>query len=159
MLPVVDDSPAELDDLRSQLAATEEELDTRVAQEASGWGLPLAGIQQHVVGTGRIAAVYVLLNAGALGLGIAFTVLSRSLESLGVALVVGAVFGFGAFIAQFWAVAAQREFAVRDEVFGSLEDLKGLNEKRLALAERIELLAEEQKADSEVSPESPAARS
>jgi hypothetical protein len=85
-----------------------------------------------------------------------FTVLGHSLESLGVALVVGAIFGFGTFIAQFWAVATQREGSVYDEVYGNLEYLKDLNRKRQALIERIEVLEEQQETGGEASPDTPA---
>jgi hypothetical protein len=80
----------------------------------------------------------VLLSGGALALGIVLSLLGRSLESLGVALVVGAIFSFGAFISQFWAVSSQREFETRTAVFGEIDELKArFNEEVRPLVERI----------------------
>jgi len=149
MLPVVDDSRSDLDELRSQLEARLQKLDDDVTKVTSSYSWELVGIKRpHIWGTQKIAVAYVLLSVGALALGIAFSLLGRALESLGVALVVGAIFSFGAFIAQFWAVASQREFETRTEVFGEIDELKArFKQEVVPLAERVRALESQQKSD------------
>jgi hypothetical protein len=149
MLRVVDESPRELDELRSQLEARFQELNDDLTKVTSSYSWQLVGIKKpHIWGTQKIAVAYVLLSGGAMAIGIVLSLLGRSLESLGVALVVGAIFSFGAFVAQFWAVASQREFETRSAVFGEIDELKArYNKEVIPLAERIQALESEEKSD------------
>ena len=62
--------------------------------------------------------------------------------SLGVAIVVGALFSVGAIMAQAWAATLQRRDEVLWRVYGNtlLADLDRLIKKRAELADRIEKL-------------------
>jgi hypothetical protein len=59
-----------------------------------------------------------------------------------VALIVGALFSFGAFIGQLWNAALQRERELLDRIFGSsmTAKLRELGKECIDLEERIERL-------------------
>lgn len=132
ILPIVDEpSASELAALREQLTAMESQVAAGIDEVSHTWvwkdGTP------RILGSARISQIFSLVNGGALTAGIVISVIGGSLESLGVALIVGGIFGFGAFIAQFWSVAAQREFLVFDEVTGPVERLYALHNQYVAL--------------------------
>jgi hypothetical protein len=146
----VEDS--ELSQLREKLQATEQELNEGYSQAIS-WGWELVGMKERPLPTGYIAALYVLFNFAALVAGVVCTILGNGLDSLGVALVVGSIFGFGAFIAQFWTVAAQREYDTYNQVTGRLGQLRDLNANRIALLGHIQRLETGLKEEQPTSPE------
>lgn len=86
MLPVVDISPSELDELREQLAAIGRQLDAGFSRVASTYKWQRLHIKPRIVGGAWIAEVFSLLNGGAIAAGIVLTVIGGSLDSLGVAL-------------------------------------------------------------------------
>jgi hypothetical protein len=132
MLPIVDSTPSELEALHAQLADLQHQLDAgyRNVAQSHSWGF--IGVNSRVFDGARITAILVLLNCAALVTGVVLTATGSSLDSLGVALVVGAIFGFGAFGGQFWALATQREVYVYDQITGRIDQLRVLRERYTA---------------------------
>lgn len=85
--------------------------------------------------SGRFFTIYFLFNAVCLVLGFTFVFFQGASQALGVSLVVGGLFSFGAFVAQVWSVAAQREAQAIDRAFdeGS-QDIRQTDLRRLAKA-------------------------
>lgn len=105
-------------------------------QTLSGWGLTLGPIRfSGTFGSQRITRIYVTLHVLLLLGGAALIVwASDALQDLGTALVVGSLFAFGAFVAQVWALQAQREMwvteaATREWIDDLLERASRLEEK------------------------------
>jgi len=73
--------------------------------------------------SGKITAVIVALTGGCFIAGIILCLPGSAAHSIGVPLLVGAIFSFGAFLAQYWAVAVQFERHVAGQV--------GLYDKRI----------------------------
>jgi hypothetical protein len=141
----VDDSSAELDRLHEQLQAADEALKAALLRTAGEWKIVIGPVRlQAVVGTNSILLVYALFNTVCLTAGVVFSFARGTLASLGLALVVGALFSFGAFVAQFWAVTHQRESETVDRAYGGDDEitvnLKRLVKKRAELVDRIERL-------------------
>ncbi len=65
-----------------------------------------------------ISAAYILFNIICFSTGIAFIFLRGAFQTPGIALVVGSVFSFGTFTAQWWDHAWQRQKDVLDHAFG-----------------------------------------
>jgi F0F1-type ATP synthase assembly protein I len=82
----------------------------------------------------NFARVYILFNISCLLAGIALIFLKGAFQVLGISLIVGGLFSFGAFVAQLWAVAAHRGHEVLDRAIGHLyDDEKYAELRRLAL--------------------------
>jgi ribosomal protein S13 len=110
-----------------------EDLDARVAklllkrirryaelQEIYGdfktWGIGIGRLRiQARVGTNTIALVFLLWHILAGIAGVTITIIWKDNKELGVALIVGSLFGVGSFMSQFWSQAMdyQREFIDR----------------------------------------------
>ena len=76
--------------------------------------------------------LYVLFNAVCFAVGVAFILLGGILQTLGISLVVGGLFSFGTFMAQWWDHAWQRANNTLDRAFNS-----GLDDKRYAELQRL----------------------
>lgn len=137
---VMDDTSAELGRLQEELQALDE-VYQREFGRVTGWQLAYGPVRVPTVFTRqRVALVYALFNAICFAAGVVFSFAGGTLASLGVALVVGALFSFGAFVAQMWAVVYQRERETLRQVYGDemTADLKRLIDKRAKLVDRIE---------------------
>jgi len=72
----------------------------------------------------RFAAAFVSFHLLVLATGAVLIFVGGAPRDLGMALVVGALFGFGAFIAQVWTMQVSREqWLSEDEIRGRLADL------------------------------------
>ena len=113
-----------MDDLRRQrvekdLQRASEALDEEIRSLSSGWSGKLGPFAiSGTISLEVISAVYVLFNIICFATGIAFIFLKGAFQALGIALVVGGVFSFGTFMAQWWDHAWQRQRDVRDHAFG-----------------------------------------
>lgn len=137
----MNDFTSNINQLRKELQDAEDEFWREFGKSAQRWQITLGPVHISAsIGSGFITRTYVLFNACCLIAGAILALLGGIATSLGVALVVGALFSFGAFLTQFWAVAAEREHSTlalidRDEVAARL---KQLADKRSALAELID---------------------
>jgi DNA-binding CsgD family transcriptional regulator len=105
-------------------------------------------LEPRVVTTTYVAEIFRLLNGGALVAGTILTIAGHgSLVSLGVALIVGGIFGFGAFLAQFWAALEERETHVTDQMTGRVEGLRDLYIECSELRGRIAALEARQNSE------------
>jgi hypothetical protein len=68
-------------------------------------------------------------------LGLTFVFFKGTAQTIGISLIVGGLFSFGAFVAQFWSAAMQRETQAIDRAFdeGS-QDIRYIELRRLAKA-------------------------
>jgi hypothetical protein len=93
-----------------------------------------------------IVAIYVLFNVACLAVGVAFTLQHGVLQTLGIALVVGGLFSFGTFVAQWWNHIWQDQNVVMDRAFDfgyhdkRFAELQRLNKERHDLYEKLESL-------------------
>jgi hypothetical protein len=126
--------------LHQELQETEDSFWREMSHAASGWQLIAGPVRiRAVVRSETITLVYVAFNAACFIAGTIFIFAGGVLANLGIAIVVGAIFAFGSFVAQFWAVAVQNEREVRDRVFVDdwTTEMKRLAEKRTQLIERL----------------------
>jgi hypothetical protein len=87
------------------------------------------------INSALLAVIYVLFNAVCLILGITFVFFKGAVQTLGVSLIVGSLFSFGAFVAQFWSAAMQREAQAIDRAFDEgNQDIRYTELRRLAKA-------------------------
>ena len=86
-----------------------------------------------------------LLNLACFIAGITFIFLGGVIETVGVAMLVGALFSEGAFVGQLWTITAQNNYMVYyrlwgEERFARLEDLK---ERMANLSDQVDRVREE----------------
>ena len=133
----------ELDRLYEELRMAEDAFSREFHSEVMTWRYSVGPVRLRAVATSKlITNVYILFNIICFVAGVIFIFIGGITASLGVALVVGALFSFGAFIAQLWNVAQQREYEVLNNIFGRSKTahLRELGEKCIELEERIERL-------------------
>jgi hypothetical protein len=150
----VDNASAELDRLQEQLQAADEALKAALIREADTWFIKIGRFRLHaVMGTNTILVGYISFNTVCFATGVAFSLVGGIVTSLGLSLVVGALFGFGAFVAQFWIVALQREGEIWHRAYGGSDEtttnLKRLVKKREELADLIERLRHQHQSSTE----------
>jgi hypothetical protein len=135
----VNDSSPEIDQLVRDLQGVERTLHKALRDKAETWGLSVGPIRiQGTFSDESITIIFVVLNAACFALGVAFSLHGGTLNSLGVSLIVGSIFGIGAFVGQLWAVSYQRQREVYGKVFGEdFESLKALAAKRAEILEQI----------------------
>jgi hypothetical protein len=143
-----------VDDLRRQRNEVEKELQR--ANEAfmreyrsmtSTWGGTLGPFAIRIPASSHvITAIYVLFNVVCFAVGVAFTLQHGVLQTLGIALVVGGLFSFGTFMAQWWNHVWQDQNDAMDRAFNSgyhdkrYAELQRLNKERVDLYEKLESL-------------------
>lgn len=119
--------------LQRELQRATEAFDRELRSLASAWGATLG---RFAISTSfsieGIIAVFVLFNVACFAAGIAFILQSGAIQTLGISLVVGGLFSFGAFMAQWWDHAWQRANNTVDRAFNS-----GYDDKRYAELQRL----------------------
>lgn len=134
------ESASELDRLQREL----EELDRQISHEYTKhkWQVALTiggrslGLRLPI-SSGLIFFGYVGFNVTAFAAGALLIALQGTWRELGVAIVVGSLFAFGSFIAQWWTVQVQFEREITDRVYGSTDRQRELGEQRLRVIERL----------------------
>lgn len=92
-------------------------------------------VLQSSVDPENIARIYILFNIACLVAGIILIFFKGTFQVLGIALIVGGLFSFGAFVAQLWTVAVQRGHETLDRAIGrAYDDEKYAELRRLAAA-------------------------
>jgi hypothetical protein len=97
--------------LAQQLIAVEQELERQILERMGLWGL--GGIRFQV-SSGLVTIGYIAFNLMWLIIGIVLITLRGTPRDVGIAVGAGAIFAFGAFMAQWWSVIVQREASIRD---------------------------------------------
>ncbi|MEU6646759.1 hypothetical protein ABZ863_30040 [Saccharomonospora sp. NPDC046836] len=96
------------------------------------WGIKIGPWRWvRPVHTGAISIIFALWHLSAFATGVLITILWEGGKELGVALVVGALFGVGSFLSQMWSqgMDRQREFVQRVEFEDELSEMRGLIRK------------------------------
>lgn len=97
--------------LSQQLTAVDQELEREIHQRIGLWGL---GPIRFRASSSWITIYYVTFNLACLTIGFYLITYRGSPRDFGIAVAVGALFAFGAFAAQWWAVGVQREAYMHD---------------------------------------------
>jgi hypothetical protein len=134
---------SEIDQLHAQLRSVRGELAQEVALLSSRWTINLG--RYHVsysFPAAALSAVYTAFNLACLAAGVVFIFLGGTIATLGIAMVVGALFAFGTWIAQVWIVTAQRETDAYDRAFADdrFAHLKDLGDEFTKLNNRVKNL-------------------
>jgi hypothetical protein len=138
------DSNSEIDQLSAELAATRQEINREIERLSIRWGISRP-FPIYIISSNLIATFYGTFLIACFVVGIIFIFHAGTLGSLGVALLVGALFAGGALVGQVWGFALQEKFDLFDKAFGDerTKDLEDLGKKFWQLAKRIDRLHEE----------------
>jgi hypothetical protein len=91
----------------------------------------------RVVTPQHTARIYVAFNIACFVAGLVLAPMGGALDTIGVSLIVGALFSFGTFVSQFWAIQTQLEVDVAKDVLGKEVEFDELVEKRADLRRRL----------------------
>ena len=132
--------------LEADLRVTNEAIQRELNRVASSWNFTFGPI--HIpfrFGPGVITAFYASFISLCFIAGVVFCFFGGIFAALGAALVVGALFSFGAFVAQFWLITQQARQKVSDSIFDEerLADVRKLADKRRVLINRLKDLHDE----------------
>lgn len=110
------------DVLREKLEETQGLFWEEFAHVAATWNFGIGPFRlRRVVSSQGITRVYVMFNVLCFAVGVGLIAVGGIPGNVGIALVVGALFAFGSFVSQVWAVAAQHEREVQNRVLGDYE--------------------------------------
>jgi hypothetical protein len=134
--------------LESDLRRSGNEFNKEYRSVAETWWMGIGPLKMTAtIGTSEIGLIYICFNMICFAAGIAFTLASGALQALGIALVVGGLFSFGTFMAQWWDHSWQRNNATIDRAFDSnyadkrYSELQRLAKERLELERKLEELS------------------
>jgi hypothetical protein len=148
----MNDINAERRRLHEELQAVDQEFREAWYGVVGGWQFSLGPFKiERKIGSGTIARVYVIFNAACFVTGIVFVPLGGTVSTIGVALIVGALFSFGAFVSQFWTVVTQQELDMSERI--CTDDAQFVKFRELD-ARRTELLQRLDRLNSNESPRS-----
>src|SRR5262249_45203402 len=124
---------AEVDRLRRELSGAEGEFWKEFQRLTTGWQFRFGPIRfRRNVSNLFIAQAFLVFHLLCFvgGIGLIFT--TGPTRELGIALVVGSIFAFGSFVAQFWVLVIEEGRSVYKEAVGDLDTrtLKQLAKKR-----------------------------
>ena len=148
---IVDDISKKRRQLEETLRAADEEFWQEYVRAASTWRVDFGPIHMpFVIGSQQVAKIYALFNALCFVVGVVLCFFRGILAGLGIALVVGSLFTFGAFVSQFWVAVYTREVEWSNRVHSEadVEKLQHLDQERSELRKRLEGLR-----DADVAPE------
>src|SRR4029077_20153657 len=136
------DSNSEIDQLKADLEAARNEIDREIGRLSTRWGLARSPFRLFIVSPDRINLSYWIFLTACLVAGIVCIFHKEPLRTLGVSLVVGALFAGGAVVGQVWAFAFQERRDLLEKAFGDerTKDLENLGEKFWELQKRIDNL-------------------
>jgi hypothetical protein len=98
------------------------------------------GLRHFQMGPLLISYIVNLGNLTCFATGLVFAFLGGAISTVGIALLVGALFSEGAFLGQAWTITAQSEYAMSERLWGDefYTHLMQLKEKIIALSDRVE---------------------
>ena len=139
------DTQARKSQLQEELRLAEEAFRTEYDGLLGAWQLGVSKLRvRAAVHSQFITLTYVLFNLLCFVAGVVFIPFGGALQSLGIALIVGGLFSFGAFVAQFWAIQVEKEREVFNRAFDTTyKDIRYKEFQRLGkrvwdLSEEIE---------------------
>jgi hypothetical protein len=142
---VVDDLRRQRDQLEKELQSAREAFDREYRSISSAVGARLGPFSiNRTISREVVIAIFIAFNVVCFAVGIAFILQNGVLQVLGISLVVGGLFSFGTFMAQWWDHMWQDENNTFDRVFKDkpyvklqqhAEDLQKLYEKVESLPE------------------------
>lgn len=137
------------DDLRDRLDKELSEADEQFTAELyrrASWEFWL-GSRNHRLILGpynsmQLGVIYRYILLALFIAGVTLTVISQETRELGVALVVGSLFGLGAFLAQAWNLLREQEFALQNDLVSDVydRDLRRYAAQMKGISNRIEAL-------------------
>ena len=93
-------------------------LDGKLGSMGSTWQAGLGSLSvRATLDSYLISMIYILFNVACFAAGIAFIFLNGTVRVVGISLVVGGLFSFGTFMAQWWDHAWQRQNETSDRAF------------------------------------------
>jgi hypothetical protein len=123
------DESAEPGQLRAELQVVEKEFDARWRTQMGRWGFHLGPFKMaHYVSAMFIVQVYVVFNVACFFSGVGLAFIGGVFTTIGIAVMVGALFSFGAFVAQFWAVRVQQNIDLNRKIYQDEADFVELKE-------------------------------
>jgi hypothetical protein len=149
----VSDTDASLEDLRKELATAYSDFYRQASYRSGHWGYWTRSGRRLVgpYNAAQVAHIYRLILAALFILGVLFSVLSKSTSELGIALVVGSLFAFGAWMAQAWALSREEEFRLHETLLGDIRnaDLRQQAELIREITRQLQELEANRLGDSE----------
>jgi hypothetical protein len=139
------DMSTELHQLLEELRAVDAEFNAELERISGVWNFALGPFTIRRPASAKfVTQIYGVFNAACFIAGITLASIGGVFAAIGVAMIVGALFSVGAFVAQFWTVQAQDEINIQRKISGDgyQAKLKALEAKRLALFRRIEKLSQ-----------------
>ncbi|MEJ3744687.1 hypothetical protein WEI85_15500 [Actinomycetes bacterium KLBMP 9797] len=142
------DDRAEIDELTDQIADAYAAFRRETYAATQSWGY-WTGTGRRLLGpfnAAQVAGIYRLILAALFALGVVFTVVSDATTEMGMALIVGALFAFGAWMAQAWALSREEESRIEEKLLGDLlhRDLKRQADHIAELTRRLDELHDQQ---------------
>jgi hypothetical protein len=137
----MEDANAELRRLRQELEAANDAFWEEYERVKRVWHFKFGPLRfERAVGSQFITRVYVAFNAICFAVGIVLVVLGGVSGTVGVALIVGSLFAFGSFVAQYWAIVTQEEIDQYNRTGRDVEltKLRHLGVRRAQLIRRLE---------------------
>jgi hypothetical protein len=139
------ESAPELDRLRNKLAQLDELIRQQEARR-SNWGIGLRVGRKRLGYCKRITAAHIFLSYAAFNIagiiiGIVMIIDKGVVRELGIAIVVGSIFAFGSFIAQWWSIEVQQEIDFIGRVYGGVAYQQRLGETRNEITELLDRLS------------------
>ena len=137
------DVNAERDQLRGELKSVNQEFWAKWNRTLGTWAFSFGPLRiQRPVRSQTIIRVYVSFNTICFIAGIILVFPGGQLANIGIALIVGALFSFGAFVSQFWTVVTQLQQEKFDQlgVRSGLDKLEEIAARRAELSKRLDEL-------------------
>jgi len=157
---VVDNSRQQRDQLEKDVQRAHAAFDRESRSMTSTWIGRLGPFPLSIPANSQvIIAIYLLFNGVCFAVGVAFTLQHGTLQTLGISLVVGGLFSFGTFTAQWWDHVWQDQNKTTDRAFNSgyhdkrYEEIQRLAKNWVDAYEKLEAPAGPDSGDE--SPESP----
>jgi hypothetical protein len=137
------DAQARKSQLQEELRLAEEAFQAEHDNLLGVWQFGFSKLRiRAAVDSEFITLTYVLFNLLCFVAGVVFIPFGGALQSLGIALIVGGLFSFGAFVAQFWAIQVGKEREVFNRAFDTTyKDIRYKEFQRLG--KRVWELSEE----------------
>ena len=152
---VMDDLRRQRDQLEKELRSASEALDKEYRSMASTWQQGLGPLTVKLtLNSDQISEIYILFNMVCFAVGIAFIFLKGTLQVIGISLVVGGLFSFSTFMAQWWDHAWQIQNYTFDRAFNldyrdrRYTELQPLAKEYFKLCDKLESLPEPPSQDN-----------
>jgi hypothetical protein len=132
------------DRLSQELSEAMDEFRVEIDRVTRVWGF-WTGHGNRIIGpynATQVASIYRIILLALFVVGVILSVVNHGTGGLGVALVVGSIFAFGAWMAQAWYLSREEELRLRNELLGGLmeRDLRKYASRCKDIAKRIDEL-------------------